>query len=204
MGRITSENRKEILKSLENGEKVIAICKKYGISRPTLLKLRSESLRSESLRSESLRSESLRSESLRSESLRSESVSESQSESESESESGNNPQEILLRGRNYHEMRNNAVDPVLPPNLERETEHESEHGLDDDFVQGYLNYHRDQSSQSETQGKTEKLHSHATQPESKVHSTQPEKISQSESKQAKIIKIQAYFKSFPMKVSCLT
>ena len=50
MARITSEKRKEILKSVENGEKVVNICKKYCITRPTLLKIRNES---ESLRSES-------------------------------------------------------------------------------------------------------------------------------------------------------
>lgn len=178
---ITKEIRKETKKLLENGEKFSTICKKMKISRPTLNKIRKNLQKSEDATESEDGTESV-SESERSESERSESL---QSEE-------NFTKEILLRGRNYQSESESDIEP------------EPESNLDNENIRNYLSRFQDEAKERvPTQDpKPEK----AEAPRREIHSNSQneQKVSQSESKQAKIIKIQSYFRAFAMKCAPLT
>ena len=196
MTRITAEKRKEVLQLLQNKVNFTTICKKCKISRPSLNKIRKtlqESVNKSGDEVESLQSET-------------ESVN---SETESlQSETETLPREIFLRGRRY-QTESESGD---------EADKESENG--NNVVRNYLARMQTRSTiqqepiqarapiqkpiqKSETPVQTpiqkpfQKEIQSDIQPETQAQS-------QSESKQAKITKITAYFKAFPMKVGPIT
>lgn len=166
MTRITVDIRKRANELLQNGESFTSICKKLGISRPTLIKIR-KSL-----------NENVN-----------ENVNESGNEAGSESESLQSetetlPREILLRGRYQTES-------------ESESEHESLHEQND-AIHNYLSRMKSEPIQEPIQART------PIQKPIQTSIQKPESQAQSESKQARITKITAYFRAFPMKVSPIT